>query len=58
MTADDKSHAFGSATCDTVSTQDQRRERQPWHAPVIRIFPASEAETGVNSTTDENAAFS
>ena len=35
-----------------------RDTRAPWQQPVLKCMGASEAETGVNSTTDATATFS
>jgi len=32
--------------------------REPWHAPIARVFDLAETQTGANSTTDLNATLS
>jgi hypothetical protein len=58
MITDDKTGEFKTAQGGAISGRQAPRERAPWHTPVLRVLPAAEAETGVNSTTDVNATFS
>jgi hypothetical protein len=58
MNRDDKTGEFKAAHGGAVADHQAAGERAPWHTPVLRVLPAAEAETGVNSTTDVNATFS
>jgi hypothetical protein len=41
-----------------IPVPSQPVTRMPWNRPMFRVLSSTNAQTGVNSTTDLNATFS